>query len=90
MIYLRDIYSSKNSTINESFDELFAKEGYAGKKLTGQYSMETGYEHFANCFAYYINALYKSSQHDLDLMENAVPKTKAYFDSLAANGWEIE
>lgn len=90
MIYLRDFYSNKNSTINESFDELFAQEGSAGKKLTGQYSSETGYEHFANCFAYYINALYKSSQHDLDLMGNTVPQTKAYFDSLAENGWEIE
>lgn len=90
IIYLRDFYSNTNSTVYDFFDKLLAEEGYAGKQLTGQYSMETGYEHFANCFAYYINALYKNSQRDLDLMENAVPKTKAYFDSLAVNGWEIE
>ena len=90
IIYLRDFYSNTNSTVYDFFDKLLAEEGYAGKQLTGQYSMETGYEHFANCFAYYINALSKNSQRDFDLMENAVPKTKAYFDSLAANGWEIE
>ena len=89
MIYLKDFFDNKNSTVDDFFDKLFAEEGYTGKRLVGQYSMDTGHEHFANCFAYYISAIYNNNQRDLDLMEDAIPKTKAYFDAVAENGWEI-
>lgn len=66
-------------------EDLYAKESESVRDVLGNYSTTNSSEFFAEFFEYWIN--WSGSEKRMSVLEEAAPKTYAYFLSLETGGW---